>query len=217
MVVCALATSVIAVVLTLSASVCLSKPPSIPIDGPCIRKRTFGRDGMPTARPLALDNIVYADYRGLNIFQTPRHRVCAVATTRGSLVRCAPMRMTYSAPSLVLWVVGTPTLRFSAVYEKTVRVAWLLAHDGRFLIATGGGPGQMEAANLGAYLANYGADNIDQALKLLRTNIDRDPVTRKVRWSDKQECKYLDDKMQDDKFTYTARPKAGSRQVSKWS
>jgi len=103
---------------------------------------------------------------------------------------------------------GNPALRCQPVYEKTVRVAWLLTHEGNYLIATGGGPGQMEAANLGAYLAAYGADSIDEALKIIRTDIDRDPATNKLHWRETQTCHYKNAKNEDDPFAYVAAARA---------
>jgi predicted Rossmann-fold nucleotide-binding protein len=208
MVVRALATSVIAVVLTLSATVCLSKPPFDPDRKALYSQKELWKGWDADRETPGFDDIVYAEYRELKYF--PDATTSRLRSRHDEGIASALRAYAHDIQRSIVGVMGSgnATLRCSVVYEKTVRVAWLLAHDGGFLIATGGGPGQMEAGNLGAYLANYGPDNIDQALKLLRTNIDRDPVTRKLRWSDKQECKYLDDKMQDDKFAYTAASKA---------
>jgi predicted Rossmann-fold nucleotide-binding protein len=57
---------------------------------------------------------------------------------------------------------GTPS------YKRTVHLAYQLSRLG-YLIATGGGPGLMEAANLGAYLSGFahGVDKIDAVVALL--------------------------------------------------
>lgn len=47
---------------------------------------------------------------------------------------------------------GHAARRGSAVFEEAAQLGRLLARDGR-VVATGGGPGTMEAANLGAYLS----------------------------------------------------------------
>ena len=51
-------------------------------------------------------------------------------------------------------------------FRKTAEVARLLSRDNRFVV-TGGGPGIMEAANLGAYLAGYDDAALDTALAIL--------------------------------------------------
>ncbi|MCA8924668.1 MAG: hypothetical protein KDD82_22840 [Planctomycetes bacterium] len=63
---------------------------------------------------------------------------------------------------------GHSTGRGDPYYAKVARLAWELTRAG-YLIASGGGPGIMEAANLGAWLAPY-ADPavIDAALEVLR-------------------------------------------------
>lgn len=59
---------------------------------------------------------------------------------------------------------GTP--RTDVFYRKTAQTAQLLAKAG-YLVASGGGPGIMEAANLGAYLARYPTSAVDAAIALL--------------------------------------------------
>lgn len=73
-----------------------------------------------------------------------------------------------TAPKVVGVMGGHSTLRDDPQYALVVDLGWRLARAG-FLVATGGGPGLMEAANLGAYLSTYedrGA--LDRALALLR-------------------------------------------------
>ncbi|MDP0491756.1 MAG: hypothetical protein Q7Q71_11965 [Verrucomicrobiota bacterium JB023] len=53
--------------------------------------------------------------------------------------------------------------RDEADYKRVARVAWRLAREGYF-IATGGGPGVMEAGNLGAYLAHEPEETLEWAL-----------------------------------------------------
>ncbi len=61
---------------------------------------------------------------------------------------------------------GHSTLRTDEFYRKTAQTAQLLAKAGYF-VASGGGPGTMEAANLGAYLAHYPESAVDAAIALL--------------------------------------------------
>jgi hypothetical protein len=51
-------------------------------------------------------------------------------------------------------------------YAKTARMSALLAQEGYFVIS-GGGPGIMEAANMGAYMAPHGFDALQDAVEIL--------------------------------------------------
>jgi predicted Rossmann-fold nucleotide-binding protein len=67
----------------------------------------------------------------------------------------------------VVGVMGGHQLgRDTDTYRQVARIGWRLAQNG-FLVATGGGPGAMEAANLGAALADYDADAVDDAVDTL--------------------------------------------------
>ncbi|NJC24564.1 LOG family protein [Neolewinella antarctica] len=61
---------------------------------------------------------------------------------------------------------GHGTARTSPDYETTLRTAKLLTERGYF-IASGGGPGIMEAANLGAYLADRTEEDLRWVLETL--------------------------------------------------
>lgn len=62
---------------------------------------------------------------------------------------------------------GHNILRDNPFYEKTVKTAKILTENGYF-IASGGGPGIMEAANLGAYFAGRSKGELREALKILK-------------------------------------------------
>ncbi|WP_155057726.1 LOG family protein [Streptomyces blattellae] len=61
---------------------------------------------------------------------------------------------------------GHAMARGTEEYAGAARLGRELARAG-FTVATGGGPGAMEAANLGAYAAPYGDDMLTEALQLL--------------------------------------------------
>ncbi|GEC06458.1 hypothetical protein SSP24_41130 [Streptomyces spinoverrucosus] len=63
---------------------------------------------------------------------------------------------------------GHAMARGTEAYAGAARLGRELARAG-FTVATGGGPGAMEAANLGAYAAPHADDMLDQALQLLAT------------------------------------------------
>ena len=64
-------------------------------------------------------------------------------------------------------------------YRKVARIAYQLTKRG-FVMATGGGPGAMEATNLGAWMAGHPIEMIDQALALL----ERAPDYKHPEWWD---------------------------------
>jgi predicted Rossmann-fold nucleotide-binding protein len=67
----------------------------------------------------------------------------------------------------VVAVMGGHSLpRGAPSYRDVARLAAELTRHG-FLVASGGGPGAMEATNLGAYLATFPAEALEEALALL--------------------------------------------------
>jgi predicted Rossmann-fold nucleotide-binding protein len=73
---------------------------------------------------------------------------------------------------------GSSNKRNDEWYKKTALTGWLLARAG-FFVMSGGGPGMMEAASLGAYLAKYDSSALDKALEVLTTALD--PTTPQYR------------------------------------
>lgn len=66
---------------------------------------------------------------------------------------------------------GHAMRRDQPIFADVARMARTLTRDG-FFIATGGGPGAMEASNLGAYFAPFDDGALDQALELLANETD---------------------------------------------
>jgi predicted Rossmann-fold nucleotide-binding protein len=83
-------------------------------------------------------------------------------------------------PASIVGVMGGHAeLRGSVAYRLAATLGWQLARTGR-LVITGGGPGVMEAANLGAYLSADGLDTLTAAIDLLAAAPDyrdHDPYT----------------------------------------
>jgi len=74
---------------------------------------------------------------------------------------------------------GHGMLRTDPAYRRVARISHRLTNHG-YVLATGGGPGAMEATNLGAWLANTPRETIDDALHTLRSA----PHYRDARWWD---------------------------------
>lgn len=62
---------------------------------------------------------------------------------------------------------GHSTKRTDPFFSKTAFAAKLLAENGYFIVS-GGGPGIMEATNLGAYFAGKDNEDLHQAIKILK-------------------------------------------------
>ncbi len=83
------------------------------------------------------------------------------ALDRFLLRHCRPHRR-----GVVAIMGGHDTLRSDPVFLETASLARDLTRRG-FLVATGGGPGLMEAANLGAYLADHAEPDLAEAVAIL--------------------------------------------------
>lgn len=74
--------------------------------------------------------------------------------------------------SIIGFMGGHSMKRGSDTYKRVVLLARALARAG-ILIATGGGPGAMEAANLGGYLMEKSDEQVDEAIQLIQFGNER--------------------------------------------
>jgi predicted Rossmann-fold nucleotide-binding protein len=63
---------------------------------------------------------------------------------------------------------GHGTLRTDPMFKEVAKTAFLLGKAG-FLVVSGGGPGIMEACNLGAYMSAYTLEDLEEVLKPLES------------------------------------------------
>ena len=86
----------------------------------------------------------------------------AIGDALGDAIRTGP----FQGRAMVGVMGGHAAQRGSSGFAQAARLGRLLARDGH-VVATGGGPGAMEAANLGAYLSEADDDGLQAALDLL--------------------------------------------------
>jgi predicted Rossmann-fold nucleotide-binding protein len=117
---------------------------------------------------LTVDKTIYCDYLSKGRFSPDiiealcrRIHDDAIDDALENLMRSV------GAMNFVGFMGGSSNKRTDQFYKKTALTARLLTLDGLFVVS-GGGPGMMEAANLGAYFSKYSEPELDQALEILK-------------------------------------------------
>jgi hypothetical protein len=121
-----------------------------------------------SAPGVSLDEAIYCDYiaKGrwsADVIETLCRRIHDDGIDDG-LER---LRSKIGPEKFVGFMGGSSNRRSDPFYKKTAQTARLLAQEG-FFVVSGGGPGMMEAANLGAYLAKRTEDDLDAAITILK-------------------------------------------------
>jgi len=115
---------------------------------------------------IACDDIIYKFYK-------ENHDVISVMNQSLHDYSMSDALGDYLEGKTVVSIMGGHNMRRTdADYKKVVLLAREISRKG-FVIATGGGPGAMEAANLGSYLRNHPNDSLEEVLKLLAVNSEK--------------------------------------------
>ena len=120
----------------------------------------------------AYDTVIYHHFSKFRNSDKPLPLLEALAQRLHDLsIDDALSELLHQHPRVVAIMGGHRMKRSTSSYRDVARIAYQLTKAGYF-VATGGGPGAMEAGNLGAWLANYEPESIDQAIQILAQEID---------------------------------------------
>lgn len=84
-------------------------------------------------------------------------------------ISLATQRVLATHERVVAVMGGHKMIRGSTAYRNVALLAWELAREG-FLLASGGGPGAMEATHLGALFASRDVSDVSAAIEELQTD-----------------------------------------------
>jgi predicted Rossmann-fold nucleotide-binding protein len=121
-----------------------------------------------TAPGVSLDQAIYCDYIAKGRWSADLiEALCRRIHDDGIDDALEGLRSKIGPEKFVGFMGGSSNKRSDAFYKKTAQTARLLTLEGYFVVS-GGGPGMMEAANLGAYFANHTAAELDAAIAILK-------------------------------------------------
>jgi predicted Rossmann-fold nucleotide-binding protein len=121
-----------------------------------------------TAAGVSLDQAIYCDYIAKGRWSADLiEALCRRIHDDGIDDALERLRDELGAEKFVAFMGGSSNRRSDPFYKKTAQTARLLTQKGYFVVS-GGGPGMMEAANLGAYLAKRTDDDLDAAIAILK-------------------------------------------------
>jgi len=139
--------------------VVLASAPDVPVD--------VARSSLYTAREL-YDSPHYTDSLDARVFawsRLPRHRDASLAMALHDHAVDSALERWVHERRLVGVMGGHAWTRESADFAAAARLGHRLGSS--YVVATGGGPGAMEAANLGALLSRGPTDRLEEALQTL--------------------------------------------------
>jgi predicted Rossmann-fold nucleotide-binding protein len=116
---------------------------------------------------VSLDRRIYCDYVAKGKFYPDVIEALCRRIHDDSIDDALQRLINEIGPLKMIGVMGGSSMnRRDLGYRKTAQTTRLLTLSGHFVIS-GGGPGMMEAANLGAYFSKFGESDLDEALKIL--------------------------------------------------
>ncbi|HMB90152.1 MAG TPA: hypothetical protein VKP65_04850 [Rhodothermales bacterium] len=128
-------------------------------------------NGRPESMIETVDGQIYSHYAQFRDAATPAPIMMALAERiHDHAIDDALTDLLYPVDEPAKQVVGImgghSMARDAEAFLSVARIAWQLARGG-YYIATGGGPGAMEAGNLGAYMAAFDEDELITAVQML--------------------------------------------------
>ncbi len=120
----------------------------------------------------ALDSTIYNHFAGFKQTDGPLPLLEALSQRLHDLAIDDALHELLQQHSKIVAIMGGHQMkRNEPAYRDVAIIARGLTQAGYF-VATGGGPGAMEAGNLGAWMSDYSIDDLDAAIRILSSEID---------------------------------------------